>query len=274
MCGGKNAILEYLLKGRIRFKQGTIRLPQSENSVPADIIESIEIGPEQAQATPVDSGLFTKTLENVADSEIHQYQYRQSFLLDGEPLEIILSTYFVINNGVIEDQTLVLDNQTISLDAWNSWGARFRLEGLVPNNTGTGPDHWTIRFSSCNYDNFDLVETVCELADGDTLEMNFRYLGPVEIAGGGICPNPLEWARFRLGDAVREIEGHFKLVNSIGGMHCWNQSLLIIFETKLNQIAGLYMQSLTYQGAPTEIELLDENLEQIGTKSMLECHQL
>jgi len=274
MCGGKNAVQEYYIKGRIRFRPGTIRLPRNQSSLSADLIESIEIGPEQTQATVVDSGVFTKTIENVAEGEIHQYQYRQSFLFEGEPLEIIFSTFFVVTNGLIENQTLVLDDQTISLDAWNSYGARFRMEGRLANNSGTGPEHWTIRFSSCDYDNFDLVEIVCELAEGDSLEMRLRNLGPVEIAGGGICPSPLEWARFRLGDAEREVADHFKLVNSIGGMHCWNQSLLIMFETKLNQVAGLYMQSLTYDGGPTEIELLDENLEPIGTKSILECHQL
>jgi hypothetical protein len=250
MCGGRDAKLEYQLKGRITFRPGLYRLPPGENFVEAEIIDSVELGPDRLPAESQGPGTFNRKQEG---QEYH-YEYVQSFIAGGQPFEIRMTAIF-------GDQVLTLDNETLTLDAWNPWNRetapRFQLEASWGD--GTEPHNQLQKYATCNHDSYSLVTVNVEIDSSDTLVIDSRSPPPMPIAGGGICPCPVFRAQFTSGAEQRDVQDHFRMLFTSGGMHCWYTAYLVVFDNPVGPVHALLMEG--YIDPYAEVHYLDANLE-------------
>jgi hypothetical protein len=249
MCGGRDARTEYRLKGRIAFRPGLVRLPRDENFVEADLIEQVELGPDRLPADPTGPGTFNRKQEG----EEHHYEYVQSFMAGGQPFEVRLTAIF-------GDQVLILDQDTLSMDAWNPWNRtespRFLLEATWGD--GTEPHLQLQKYADCDYQPFSPGTGTIEIDGTDTLVLKSRCPPPVPIAGGGICPCPLVQATFTSGSEQRDVQDHFRLLYTAGGMHCWNSAFLVVLDQPVGPAHALLIESNIYPAS--EVHYLDADL--------------
>ncbi len=251
MCGGRDARLEYRLKGRITFHPGLIRLPPGEDFIEAELIDLVELGPDRLPATPTGPGTFNQKQEG---GEFH-YEYVQSFIAGGEPFEARLTAIF-------GDQVLTLDDGALTMDAWNPWNRETPPRFLMEATWGDGSElHNQIqRYAGCRYDPFDPGTGTIEIDGGaDTLVLKSRCPPPVPIAGGGVCPCPLVQAKFTSGNEQRDVQDHFHLLFTSGGMHCWYTAYLVVFENPVGPVHALLMEG--YIDPYAEVHYLDADLQ-------------
>jgi hypothetical protein len=256
MCGGRDARLEYRLKGRITFRPGLVRLPPRENFVDADLIESVELGPDRLPAAPRGPGNFKRKQEG----EEYHYEYVQPFVAGGEPFEVRLTAIF-------GDQVLTLDDDTLTMDAWNPWNRETPPRFLMEATWGDGSElHNQIqRYAGCRHDPFTPGTGTVEIDGGaDTLVLKSRCPPPVPIAGGGVCPCPLVQAAFTSGDQQRVIDDHFRLLYTSGGMHCWHTAFLVVLDQPVGPTHAVLIESDIYPAE--EAHYLDADLQTIESR--------
>jgi hypothetical protein len=267
MCGGREVFLEYGIKARLSFRPGLVRLPRDVSSLEVDLIEKVELGPERGSYPPDGPGIFTRTLEGTSDNGLYRYEYHQAWMAGGQPFEVRFETVFEVVDGQATEQTLTLDIDTLSIDAWNNYDGRFRLESSWGD--GLEPQNQLQRYSTCDYSRFPLESHAAQVEGGDTLILNNRFSGDVIIAGAGICPNPLQSAVLTRNGQEHRVDDDVRLLSTRGSYHCWSLACLVVFDQPVDIFSGLLVEGTEFGQLGNQLKYLDANLNVAETHTIL-----
>jgi hypothetical protein len=275
MCGrAGDVVQEYRHKGRITLREGLVRLPRGQESVEADWIESIELGPAGTQAVPTGAGRFDRTLQGTAENGTWRYSYTQELSLDGEPVSIAFRAEFEVAGGTALDPLLVLDTGTLSIDAWNPPAtARFDMQAWWQDpDSPLGEVHQA--YAACDTDLFDRVRVGIDIEGGHRLDLEYRCPDHSQtiIILSTVCPCPLVSAVFDADGQQRQVEDHFRLVFSSTN-HCdMDQRTLVVLDQPVGAIFAIYVPGgVNSRGGgypPSELQYLDESFEPIETRTI------
>src|SRR6185369_2684604 len=85
-CGvfqdGRSLALEHDLKCRLRLREGRFEVPVAVSTVPADLVEAMEFGPDGIPGTPLSPGAFKITREPSQNCAPGASCYRLAFVQD------------------------------------------------------------------------------------------------------------------------------------------------------------------------------------------------
>jgi len=259
LCGvfqdGREIQNELDLLCEIGLKTMTQTLPQDSGSFEFDLIEKLTFGPEKEKATKLGPGVCFHEIQEISGYLTHKYQCEQSFEVGQDPLVI----YYPLEITFLPDQPrtkkLVFDEKYLSFPL---------MEGFL----GAGQDYNTemIQFASCKYAALELYRIVLEWENHDQLILDQRGADPrgadiplnvlLDIGyPGATAPANLVKAEVRLNGSQFQVNDYFQLVYA-SWHHNWFEQYLIVLDSPLDGIYGLYCQDAGENGREPPQELL------------------
>lgn len=84
----------------VTLRPGLIRLPRDQEVFAADLVESVQLGPDGRKASAATAGIFTRGTDWGGYAQLYEYTFRQSFLdgLDSVVFELIMA--YGLQDGV------------------------------------------------------------------------------------------------------------------------------------------------------------------------------
>ena len=272
-CGvfqdGRTPAEELALKCRVTFRQGQWDLPGGAVTVPAEIIESLEFGPDALPGAPVTAGLFRVTKDPSPWEPgvvYYGYSFEQDWQAGGVPIHFrdYGGINFRVVDGVPDASVRRLDEESIS-----------RSESIFFGHVGDGPPDQatTIRFSSCSYANLPLWDVSVSMEGGYRALLHERYQIP--MAGSG--PAQIVRGELWLGDEHIIETSYWQLVYA-ADHHNWNEQYWVIFDApitvgEISGVRGFFVQEGFFE-IPRRAALLGTDLKEVKPLEILKYDQV
>jgi len=243
-------------KSRLSFFSGQFSLPTDQEQFRLDLIEKVELGSAQTQATSQGPGKITRIFSGSEQEGLFRYVYTQEFLTNNKILGLNIGIRFPFQNRTPLQPSVTFDEHSLSEADFNFW-ADYENSRLF--------------FSSCSYNAYKCSVYELEIAGGDLLKIETCSHCPSKWT----CPQ--DWAairrlQFNSGSQQREVNDPFRLAHSVRA-HNNGADFLAFFEESVGPIRGLYFSSESYQHPLTfvQIHYLNTPLKTIETRLVLSC---
>lgn len=260
-----DAFQEYDLQGRVTFREVVVRLPREQESVTADIIDKVVLGPEGAAAVPKEPGIFTRSIDGTPDDLVYGYEYRQLYDLAGERCRLAFSIKFEVRDGVASDPVFVLDENEVNLEDFS--GNNFEI--WVTLGDGSDPMAQRRKYLTCDYSHLMFYEINVSVENGDRVLLDTRADLMVPCPWGETyCEGARSgWGRiaravFIRGLEEQEVDGFFDLVFATGH-HLFDTCFLVVLNEPVGSVHALYLQHM--KGGQSEIDYLDAEFKVVDS---------
>jgi hypothetical protein len=240
-------------KGRITFKPGFYRLFKDKAQFTLDMVKLLELGPQRTKGVPTGAGQVVRTI----NSSAYTYTFTQLFDVGGTPVELKVPVTYQVQTGTPLDKIQTLDEASLSKREINASVA-------VKGSTAV-----SIYFGPCSYSLYGCTIHEFELSGNDQLKMEVcSYCPTTWICKANYAGLPR--ARFESGSTVRDLTDHFNLSQSFRH-HNWGSDSLIIFDTPVQKIHGIYIGTEVYPNFTQykQASYLDASFKEIETRQVI-----
>lgn len=254
-CGGTwvrygDPLASFQGKGRVALRPGLYRLYKEADTFEADLIESVELGPDAVVATSEGPGFFTLSPPDGPDGR-YIYRYNQTFQASGKPFALSLAVLIRLQDGIPRERVVTLDDGNLC--------------DLISPLSGDW-DGDSFSFGSCLYTRYECAVYEYLIGNGDKLKAESCQHCP----RGWICKADqagLKRAAFATcGGGGRYVSDYYDMVFSMRH-HNWGWDIVVRFEEPLGDIYGIYLDMGSISDPGWKAHYLDEDLAVFETHS-------
>jgi hypothetical protein len=230
-------------KGRVALRPGLYRLYKEADIFEADLVESVELGPEAVVATPEGPGYFTLSPPEGPDGE-YTYWYDQAFQASGKHFQLSLVVYIRLQDGIPRYRAVTLDDGNL-------------CDHVSPLFGDWGGDSFS--FGPCRHTRYECAVYEYWIGNGDKLKAESCQHCPAWYICKADLAELKRAAFARCGGGGRYVGDYYDMAKSMRH-HNWGFDILVRFEEPLDGIYGLYLETGTYSNPGTWAHYLDEDL--------------